>query len=391
MSEAETNPYVFIVGCPRSGTTLLQRLVNAHPRIAITPETHWIPRVLENHSGLRRDGTVTPEVIPVLLDEPRFLRLWRSKHAPGSGVVRFGDRVISGFHSQVAADRFLEDLNGLATLARGDKPVSYSAFVAKIFGLYGQSKRKSLVGDKTPQYVRKMKTLHALWPKARFVHLIRDGRDVCLSWLNWKGAERNLEVLTTWEEDPTSTIALRWELDVRSGQQAGRELARELYHEVRYESLVARPAEECEALCAFLGIPYDDAMLHFHEGRTIDDPNLDAKNAWRPVTAGLRNWRTQMAPQVVERFEAAAGGLLDELGYARVVRPSEALSLEHAAKIRQLLAEDASASKALAHAANRTGTRGAMRTGSPVFEIQKIAKGAANRTATSPGGFENPE
>jgi hypothetical protein len=58
-------------------------------------------------------------------------------------------------------------------------------------------------------------------------------------------------------------------------------------------------------------------MLRFHEGRTRDDPGLDAKDAWRPVTPGLRNWPAQMPAGDVERFEAAAGGLLDELGYPR--------------------------------------------------------------------------
>ena len=107
------------------------------------------------------------------------------------------------------------------------------------------------------------------------------------------------------------------------GRQAGRALRPELYHEIRYEDLVARPTEACARSCEFLGVPYSDAMLRFHEGRTRTDPGLDAKKAWRPITPGLRDWRTQMAPEDVERFEAAAGELLDELGYARAFpRPS---------------------------------------------------------------------
>ena len=73
------------------------------------------------------------------------------------------------------------------------------------------------------------------------------------------------------------------------------------------------------ALCDFLGLPYHDAMLKFYEGREKADPSLDAKQAWRPVTPGLRDWRSQMTLDDIERFEAVAGDLLDDLGYPRAV------------------------------------------------------------------------
>src|SRR5260370_3154585 len=69
------NPYVFIVGCPRSGTTLLQRIVNAHSQIAIMPESHWIPRLFDKRKGLTPEGLVTPELIPHLLAQPDFAGL----------------------------------------------------------------------------------------------------------------------------------------------------------------------------------------------------------------------------------------------------------------------------------------------------------------------------
>jgi hypothetical protein len=66
------NPYLFIVGCPRSGTTLLRRMVDAHPEIAITPETQWIPRFFKRRKGITPDGLVTPKVIDKLLEHRRF-------------------------------------------------------------------------------------------------------------------------------------------------------------------------------------------------------------------------------------------------------------------------------------------------------------------------------
>jgi hypothetical protein len=99
-------------------------------------------------------------------------------------------------------------------------------------------------------------------------------------------------------------------------------LGPQLYHEVRHESPVAHPAEESARLCEFLGLPYDAVMLRFHEGRELHEPGLSAKKAWRPVTAGLGDWRSEMSAEDLERFEAAAGDLLKVLGYPRATDPS---------------------------------------------------------------------
>src|SRR5260370_21341958 len=72
----------------------------------------------------------------------------------------------------------------LMLLAGSGQPISYASFVTGIFDLYGKAEGKELVGNKTPSFVRKIRTLHALWPQARVVHLVRDGRDVCLSMIN---------------------------------------------------------------------------------------------------------------------------------------------------------------------------------------------------------------
>jgi len=301
------NPYFFIVGSPRSGTTLLKRIVDAHPDIAIPPESHWIPRWYEERKGLTPEGFITAGLISSLLAYPKFKRL--------------------GFSG--------EEVNALT---KSGEPVLYSTFVTGIFNLYGKAQGKLLVGDKTPSYARRIRTLHALWPRARFVHLIRDGRDVCLSYVNWKKFKKRA-TLPTCNDHPVITTALWWECHVRLAQEAGNMLGPALYHEIRYESLVANPAEECKALCAFLGVPYADAMLRFYEGRRRTDPGLDAKRAWLPITPGLRDWKTQMPAEEIEQFEAAAGDLLDELGYPRAVRRLESEAEKHASTIRDLFAQ----------------------------------------------------
>lgn len=310
-----TNPYLFIVGCPRSGTTLLLRMLDAHPRIAIIDETEWFVSWFEKRSGVTPEGFVLPELVTRLLQKET------------SAIFRGADLQIRP-----------EELYGLVGTGRD---ILFPNFVAHLFDRYGEVRGKTLVGTKNPDYVRKLATLHGLWPRARFVHIIRDGRDVSLSLMKWrkiKGKDRTKTVgrFATWAEDPLTTAALLWEWHVRLGREAGRALGPALYHEIRYEALVDRPEAECAALCEFLGVPYDDAMLQFHQGRERDEAGLDAKHAWRPVTTGLREWRTEMAAEDVARFEAAAGGLLDELGYPRAAQGLSAEALQHAERLRGL-------------------------------------------------------
>jgi Sulfotransferase family len=303
------NPFLFIVGCPRSGTTLLQRILNAHPQIAITPESHWIPRLYEKPWALTRAGLIRPKLIRRLAAHRKFARL-------GIGEEE------------------------LQRLAGNGHPMTYPCLVTAILGLYGKARAKPLVGDKTPDYVRRISTLHELWPEARFTHVIRDGRDVCLSMREWPKVHPKPGDFITWEEDPVSTAAWWWEFNVRLGRDDGTSLRSGLYYEVRYEALIARPREQCERLCAFLGLPFDEAMLRFYDDRASADPGLELKRAGLPVTPDLRDWQSQMLAEELERFEATAGELLDELNYSRAVPRPRPEALEHAARIRRSLALD---------------------------------------------------
>jgi hypothetical protein len=305
---AKVNPYSFLVGSARSGTTLLRRIVDAHPLIAVARETHWVPRFYEQRIGVTDDGDVTAELVSQLVGYRRF-------------------------------PRFRVPEEELWKLVERDEPVSYAAFVSRFYDLVGEARGKRLVGDKTGAYARALPTLHALWPAARFVHLIRDGRDVALSVLSWKpdpGASR----FSTWEDDPLMTTALWWSRNVGLARQAGLTLPRRLYHEIRYEALVTAPEAACAGLCAFLDLPYDEAMLRFHEGRTRHEPGLSAKRARLPITPNLRNWREQMSTDAVERFEAVAGELLEELGYDRAFPRPRADLQAHADDLRKRAAAE---------------------------------------------------
>jgi hypothetical protein len=285
-ADAETlNPYAFVVGAARSGTTLLQRMLDAHPQLAVVNETYWLPRKFRERTGLTREGRVTPALLGQLLASPKFSRM---------GVTE-------------------ADLAGL--LSDGE-PVRYERFVAQIFDLYAQRRGKLLAGDKTPGYVRRIGQIHELWPQARFVHIVRDPRDLCLSMLEWRSGERTAGQFGTWKMDPVISTALYWRYSVALGREAGESLGPTLYREVRYEDLLGAPEGELERICEFLGLPYAQEMPRFYEGKTRRKSGRSSKAQWLPPTAGLRDWRTQLPSGDVERIEAVAGDLLRDLGYA---------------------------------------------------------------------------
>jgi adenylylsulfate kinase len=150
---------------------------------------------------------------------------------------------------------------------------------------------------------------------ARIVHLVRDGRDVAATDIPAGGSAQGAAPTAAWAEDPVSTAALCWEWHVRHAREAGARLGPGRYHEVRYEDLLRWPEPTCAWLCARLDLPFRRAVV----GRESDG-------------AGAR---AAMGPAELARWEATAGALLDELGYARAAPPPDPAAIVRAAELRQ--------------------------------------------------------
>jgi Sulfotransferase family len=273
-------PYVFIVGCPRSGTTLLQRILDHHPKLAVANDTHFIPRVVDPEGG---DVPLSPELVDRVLNYHRFGRL---------------------------------GLDDAAVRRAAAQTRTYAEFVGALYTEFGARHAKPLAGEKTPDYVRYLPLLGRLFPRSRVIHIIRDGRDVALSALEWARPDKGPGRFSLWPQDPVAVCALWWRWQVTSGRTDGRALGSR-YQEVRYEDVVARSRETVERLCLFLQLPFAPQTLTYHVGRQREEPGLSAKSAWLPPTPGLRDWRAQMPDRDVAVFEALAGDLLSSLGYER--------------------------------------------------------------------------
>lgn len=278
------NPCVFVVGCPRSGTTLAQRMLDAHADLVVANDTHFITRAAKRELRRQADPALDAVLVERVVSYHRFHRM---------GLQR-------------------DDVMAAASGAR-----TYSVFVSRLYDIRAERAGKTLSGEKTPDYCRKMPVLHRLFPFARFIHVVRDGRDTALSTLRWAAKGKGPGRWRLWQEDPVGSCALWWRWQVGTARRDGAALGESAYREVRYEALVADPESELRGICAFLGITYDARMPRFHEGKSRVGKGRSAKSAWLGPTTGLRNWRDEMGDEDAAVFDAIAGELLDKTGYER--------------------------------------------------------------------------
>jgi len=265
---------LIVLGVRRSGTTLLRVILDRSPGIAIPDETFFIPQLVHRHRG-----TVDPESF--LDDLRRFPRLaaW-------------------GLSADDLASRLRRDL-------------SIGEAISAVFDAHASSRGKPRWGDKTPMYMRNLGLLDRLFPDAQYVHLIRDGRDAALAFLDMPE-----DVVTkTWAHprDPAG-FAREWRVEVADARGLGRRVGSSRYLEVRYEDLVAETEGVVRSICDFAGLPFEPAMLEY-AGALDVSAKPHQQRLLQPPTRGVRDWRTQMSPGDARAFEAIAGDLLAELGY----------------------------------------------------------------------------
>ncbi len=269
-------PPIFVCGVGRSGTSLLQSMLDAHPALALPPETHFFRRY------------VAP-------------RRARARHERG-GAARFR-AVLAGDADFARAGLAPRDV-------APDGPLDLRACYARLLSLYAARQGKPRAGDKDPRNLDCLAALFDAFPDAWVLHVVRDPRDVLLSRTKaaWSAAR------------PWWLHALVCREQLRRGRALGRRLFGPRCLEVRYEELIGAPEETLRRVAAHVELDYDDAMLSFARSaaRLVDEREL----AWKRETLGplLRTnagkWREGLSAVQIRWTEAVAGETLTELGYA---------------------------------------------------------------------------
>lgn len=271
-------PPVFIVGFQRSGTTLLRVMLNSHPDLAIPLDTTGLwdryERKLDSYGDLSAEPGRS-RIVGDLLAEER-IRLWKTP---------------------LTADRIL---------GQWTQP-GYPALIRAFYQSYAALHGKERWGDKDPGNMTRIDELNRWFPDARFLHIIRDGRDACLSQMEQDfGFENLFECAGAWREE------VQWVR--RMGSLLGSR-----YTEIRYEDLVASPEPVLRLICSRLDLGYDEAMLHYHE-RVSDAIPKEKEHLWpmlnRPPQKDLAGrWKHRLSRGERVSFEKRAGEVLKALDY----------------------------------------------------------------------------
>ena len=266
------DPVPFIVGTGRCGTTFLRLMLDAHPALAIPPETHFIPGMVKQCAA--------------------------SSNAP--------DCFIERLTSYITFPDFHINIDSLTQRIKSLKPFTVSEGFRVFYTLYAENLGKSRWGDKTPGYFAHMKHIQKLFPEVHFIHMIRDGRDVALSILNLSFGPNSIEEAARW-----------WVMRMKRAR--GQATHVQHYMEVRYEDLVLDSESKLKQICSFIDLKWDSSMLQYYERaneRLKEDEYEIHRFTTRPPQASrVQRWKQEMALFDRRLFESIAGELLKDLGY----------------------------------------------------------------------------
>ncbi len=273
--------YFFLVGSPRSGTTLLQTMIMRAPGVTMPPELHFI------HITYKRRHRM-----PDLRTDAGWEQAMNAIKARCA-------------HSDIDMDHeVFAELCGQADRNYGDL---FRCWLKAI----GRLEQATSVGEKTPNHCEWIPELATMIPEARFVHIMRDPRDSALSQREAFGR-------------PSLQAAVRWKRDLAMHKDCLRLMPASRYTAVRYEDLVTDPAASIERLCTFLGLTYREEMLdpagrekkgfasyEEHKLRTLE----------KVTSSRIGRYKTKMGAMDVAVIEHICGPLMEEMGYTLENKP----------------------------------------------------------------------
>jgi Sulfotransferase family len=275
---------IFVVGSGRSGTTLLQLMLNAHPRIAVAGELGYFDQILQ----LRR-------LIPDLSGPEQVDRLFEL--LPRTGSFKFLSEVEAIFPE---AQRKL----------KADPNPSYEKLYRYILESYAMAHGARRFGEKTPENIRHLDHLISIFPNCRVIHIVRDPRANIASRIK----------VPIWSND-VATHAIKWKIDILYGQifllsncHAGKTSL-----EVRYEDLVADPEPCLRKICNFIGEAYDGSMLEYYKSSEHFIKNAPwQEGTYKPVySSSVQKWRCELTESQIYLIEWITGRQLEHYGYSR--------------------------------------------------------------------------
>jgi hypothetical protein len=259
---------VFVVGMNGSGTTLLLDCLDNHSELY----------------GFRRETRILPYFINALGqygdldDDAKFLQLWEDfRSSPDFRLANSGQL-------PPIPENWRELPRTLATV------------VDQVFMYFAKQSGKSRWCEKTPMHALHISSIRQLFPNAKFLHVIRDGRSCAASFHR------------RWKHTPELTL-YRWKNVLTEARRQGKEAPKQ-YFELKYEDLIEDSERWMRQICNFLSLPFEESVLTPSRKRPVTTGSVELK-----IVSKQPTWRVYFSDQKLRRLEDIGGKVLRDLGY----------------------------------------------------------------------------
>lgn len=282
------NSPFFILGNPRSGTSLFRLMLNSHPMMIVPPEcgfVHW----------------------------------WFNKYKDWSEVDVNTKQRIEEYVEDVLSSKKIEEWSLNKQLLIDEissiKPLTYQELSMIVYKSYS-SKRNSLVGDKNNYFIHHLEELKQIFPSTKYIHLVRDGRDVACSYKGINQLKTNSSYIPKVSNEITQ-IAEEWKTNLNN---ITRFLASEHHIVIKYEDLLTHPVDVLSQVCEFLKIPFDSKMLDYYKEEHHDEPKSTID--WKRKTlekidgSNFNKYHKILTRDEIDIFNRLAQKELQQFGYA---------------------------------------------------------------------------
>lgn len=289
------NPPLFIIGNPRSGTSLLRLILTSHPELLIPPECGFILWLKKKYGDWAQSDCSDPARLSNFLDD-----LFASKKFDTWSIDR---KILKGQIEET-------------------QPRKYQELCEAVYDAYGLSVGRcfSVWGDKNNFHVHHLDEIFSLYEDARFLHIVRDGRDVACSYREVTSGKSNspyapnlnteiMEVATEWANNVMKVDSFISSIPGSQGMT------------IKYEELVVKPLEMVKTICDWLGLQFEPEMLNFYQINR--EKNLEPvltmdwkKRTMQPISdEQVGRYKKNLSLQDLLHFESVASHALARFDY----------------------------------------------------------------------------
>ncbi|WP_298900420.1 sulfotransferase [uncultured Psychroserpens sp.] len=283
---------VFIIGSPRSGTSLFRMMMSSHSSIVVPPECGFIQWWYEDYKDWNIENTQS---------------------------IKDVQSYISNLKTSKKIETWNLDYLALETLIKTKQPKSYQELTSLVIHQYGIQKEKGasmVLGDKNNYYIDHLDLLNHIYPNAKYLIIVRDSRDVVCSCLKVNSLATDSKYKPKFPET-IKDISLDWLHKNETILSFLESISPSNYALIRYEDLLNEPQIELQKCTEVLNLQFEDQMLDYYKNKMEPSALLD----WKKKTNeqldknNTQKYLEQLSAAQIDEIMSVSGHLMSKFGY----------------------------------------------------------------------------